>query len=199
MKNRTTKLVTTASLLAGVVGLSTVGTLALFGDQDSVSANSFSTGTIALTTDPTSALVTFTSMMPGDAVTNSLVVTNAGTESLRYALSSVATDPDTKALKDQLALTVKTVDLTDPATPCDAFDGTPLYSGDLDSAAGLVLGSAVAGQTGEATTGGDRTLAPAAVETLCFRVNLPSATGDAFQGAATTATFTFDSEQTRNN
>jgi hypothetical protein len=50
-----------------------------------------------------------------------------------------------------------------------------------------------------ATTGGDRTLAAAAVETLCFRVSLPGATGNAFQGAATTATLTFDSEQTKNN
>src|SRR5688500_844292 len=154
MKNRTTKVVITASLLVGVIGLSAVATLALFSDQDNVSANSFSTGTIALTANPTSALVTFTGMMPGDVVTNPLVVTNAGTEPLRYALSSVATNTDTKALRDQLALTVKTIDVTDPATPCDAFDGTPLYSGDLDSAAGLVLGSAVAGQTGVATTGG---------------------------------------------
>jgi hypothetical protein len=36
-------------------------------------------------------------------------------------------------------------------------------------------------------------------ETLCFRVNLPLATGNGFQSATTTATFTFDAEQTANN
>jgi hypothetical protein len=127
-------------------------------------------------------------------------VTNGGTESLRYAVSSVATNADSKALKDQLVLTVKTVDATTPVTPCNEFDGTfTLYTGDLDAAAGLILGSAAAGQTGLATTGGDRTLAPTAIETLCFRVSLPSATGNPFQAAATTAAFTFDAEQTKNN
>ena len=200
MKNLTSKLAITGGMLAGVAALTTAGTLALFSDQDAIAANTFSTGTIALTTNPTSALVTFTNMMPGDTVTNPLIVTNTGTESLRYAMSSVATNADTKDLKDQLVLTVKTVDATTPVTPCNEFDGTfTLYTGDLDSAAGLILGSAVAGQTGVATTGGDRTLASAATETLCFRVNLPSATGNTFQGAATTATLTFDAEQTKNN
>jgi hypothetical protein len=36
-------------------------------------------------------------------------------------------------------------------------------------------------------------------ETLCFKVELPLATGNLFQTAATTATFTFDAEQTKNN
>jgi predicted ribosomally synthesized peptide with SipW-like signal peptide len=204
MKTRVTKLAITGAWIAGAVALTTSGTLALFSDQDAIGANTFSTGgTISLTTSPTSALVTFGNMMPGDTVTNPLVVTNAGGESLRYAVSSVATNTDTptpKGLKDQLVLTVKTVDTTTPVTPCNEFDGTyTLYTGDLDAAAGLILGSAISGQTGVATTGGDRTLASAANETLCFRVKLPRATGNAFQDATTTATFTFDSEQTKNN
>ena len=36
-------------------------------------------------------------------------------------------------------------------------------------------------------------------ETLCFQASLPVATGNAFQGAATTTTFTFSAEQTANN
>ncbi len=200
MKNLTSKLAITGGMLAGVAALTTAGTLALFSDQDTIGANTFSTGTIELTTNPTSALVTFANMMPGDIVTNPLVVTNGGSEALRYAVSSAATNVDTKALKDQLVLTVKTVDATTPVTPCNEFDGTfTLYTGDLDAAAGLILGDATAGQTGVATTGGDRTLASAAVETLCFRVSLPSATGNDHQGAATTATFTFAAEQTKNN
>jgi len=131
--------------------------------------------------------------MPGDVVTNPLVVTNAGTASLRYAVKSVATNVDAKGLKDQLVLAVSTIDTTTPETPCSEFNGTSLYTGDLDSSAGLILGNAVPGQTA-----GDRVLAVGS-ETLCFRVSLPSATGNAFQGAATTATFTFDSEQTQGN
>jgi hypothetical protein len=127
-------------------------------------------------------------------VTNPMVVTNAGNLALRYAVSSTATNTDAKALKDQLVLSVKTVDVTTPTTPCDNFDGTSLFAGDLDSTDGKILGDALTGfQTG------DRALAAAATETLCFRAALPTDTANAFQGATTTATFTFAAEQTVNN
>ncbi len=194
------KLAMSIATLGVVLSLVTVGTMALFTDTETIGANTFSTGTIDLTVAPTSALVTFSNMMPGDTVTNPLVVGNAGSESLRYAVSSVATNADAKGLKDQLVLTVKTVDATTPVTPCNEFDGAfTLYTGDLDAVTGKILGDSVAGQTGVANTGGDRTLASSTNETLCFRVNLPTATGNSFQGAATTATFTFDAEQTDNN
>jgi spore coat-associated protein N len=186
MKSLGTKLAITTGLLGGAVALTTFGTMALFTDSDAIPANTFSTGTI-------------TNMMPGDVVTNSVVVSNAGTESLRYAVSSVATNVDSKGLKDQLVLTVKTVDATTPVTPCNEFDGTQIYTGDLDSSAGKILGDVATGQTGVAATGGDRVLASSVNETLCFRVSLPLATGNTFQNASSTATFTFDSEQTKNN
>lgn len=167
---------------------------AVFTDSQAVDANTFSTGTIDLSTSPTSALVTYSAMAPGDKTTQSLVVSNAGTLGLRYAISGSATDADAKALKDQLSLIVKTIDVTTPASPCDNFDGTQLYSGDVDSTAGKLVGDSTAGsQTG------DRTLAASGSETLCFRVELPSASGNAYQDASTTATFTFDAEQTANN
>ena len=54
---------------------------------------------------------------------------------------------------------------------------------------------------GDATQGadaGDRVLTASANETLCFRVELPLAsTGP--EGTSSTATFTFDAEQTVNN
>jgi len=199
MKHTGKKLAISTGVLGLMVALTTVGTLALFTDQDTVDANAFSTGSVALSTNPTTALVTFSAMMPGDVVTNPLVVTNDGTESLRYAMSSVATNVDVKGLKDQLVLTVKTIDATTPVSACDDFDGTQLYTGDLDSSAGKILGDVASGQTGVAASGGDRTLAAAASETLCFRVSLPISTDNSFQSAATTATFTFDSEQTKNN
>ncbi len=182
-----------ALLAFGVVTVT--GTLAVFSDQETNAGNTFSTGSINLTVAPTSAIVSFSGMMPGDQVTDDVVVTNAGgSDDLRYAISSTATDPDTKALKDQLVLTVRAVDATTPGTPCDDFDGTQLYNGDLDASAGLIVGDA-----GTGADAGDRTLAAGAGETLCFRVLLPSSTGNTHASASTTATFTFDAEQTDNN
>jgi predicted ribosomally synthesized peptide with SipW-like signal peptide len=180
------------TVFAGVVG---VGALAVFTDQQAISSNSFTTGTVSLGLSPTTTLITFSGMLPGDTVTNPLVVSNnAGSAALRYAISSTATNTDSKALKDQLVLTIKTVDVTTPLVPCDNFDGTQLYSGDLDSTAGKLVGDPTQGnQTG------DRPLAVGGSETLCFRANLPLSTGNAFKAATTTATFTFDAEQTANN
>jgi len=66
-----------------------------------------------------------------------------------------------------------------------------LYSGDLDSTAGKLIGDSASG----AGTG-DRNLAASGSETLCFHVGLPLATGNTAQGASTTATFTSTSGRT---
>jgi predicted ribosomally synthesized peptide with SipW-like signal peptide len=171
--------------------------LAFFTDRADIANNQFTTGTVDLSAGTTTTAITLDAMAPGDAVTNPLTVSNDGTLALRYAVTSAATNTDNKGLKDQLVLVIKAADVTTPSNPCDNFDGTTLYSADLDNAApnqGRLIGDNTAGsQTG------DRTLAAATSETLCFRISLPSNTGNAFQGAATTATFTFDAEQTRNN
>jgi spore coat-associated protein N len=192
---RTDARIVASVVLVVVLALTwTRDTLAVFTDQDSVGANTFTAATIGLTTSPTTALITYSNMQPGDSVTNSITVTNSGNVQLRYALSSSATNADGKALKDQLVLTVKTVDVTTPGTPCNDFDGTQLYTGDLDSTAGKLVGDSTQG-----SQAGDRSLNASANEILCFRANLPLATGNTYQGATTTATFTFDSEQTANN
>ena len=176
------------STLAGLAGF------AVFTDSASIGSNTFTTGTIDISTSPASALVTFSTMAPGDSITDDIVVSNAGTLELRYAITSSATNADAKGLKDQLVLTIKTIDVTTPGTPCDNFDGTQLYTGDLDSTAGALVGSNAQGSQAD-----DRTLAASTNETLCFRVDLALSTGNAFQDATTTATFTFDAEQTTNN
>jgi predicted ribosomally synthesized peptide with SipW-like signal peptide len=191
------KLTAVASVLAllALAAVMSVGTLAVFTDQESNASNTFSTGTIDLTIAPTSALVTYANMLPGDSVTDDIVVTNAaGSAALRYAISATATNPDSKGLKDQLTLVIRTIDATTPATPCDNFDGTQLYSGDLDSTAGKLVGDSAQG-----AQPGDRSLGVGASETLCFRVSLPSTTGSSHTSATTTATFVFDAEQTANN
>jgi len=179
-------------LLIPSVGASYL-TLALFTDQETVTAD-FTTGTIDLDGTKIDALVLTTSaLMPGDTITDDVVVENDGSAQLRYSMTTSSTNADSKALRDALTLTVKTVDVTTPGTPCDNFDGaTTLYNG--------VLGASTAkfGNPNSGSDSGDRTLNAGANETLCFRVSLPSGTGNAYQGATTTTTFTFDAEQTAN-
>ena len=174
-------------LLAGILGLSVLSvgagafSLAIFTDT-AASTGTFAAGTIDITSSPTVAF-TVTGMMPGDNDTQALTIANAGTATLRYSMAATATN----TLGDTLTLTVKTI-----GTGCAAFDGTTvLASTTLDGAA---IGSVVQGPQA-----GDRTLAGAANEVLCFRVGLPLATLDALQGGTSAATFTFDAEQTANN
>jgi spore coat-associated protein N len=177
-----------ASVTAGA------SSLALFTSTATVDANTFTTGTVIISTAPTTALVTFANMAPGDAVTAPLTVSNTGTLALRYALSSVATNLDAKGLKDQLVLTVKS-GVTTCTNAAYAATGTVLYTGDLDDG---VTGKLVGDNTSGAQLG-DRNLAATSGEDLCFNVSLPIGTGNTFQNATTTATFTFDGEQTKNN
>jgi hypothetical protein len=189
------KAMATGLIVFGLVAITSIGTLALVTDSDPIPANVFSTGAVDLGTTPTTAVVTYTNMTAGATITDDVVVSNlAGSSALRYAVSSTATNADAKGLRDQLAFMVKTVDVVSPGTPCDDFDGTPLYSGDLDSSAGKILGDSAQG-----FHTGDRPLSTGGSETLCFRVTLPIGTGSAFDLATTTATFTFSAEQTVNN
>jgi len=157
-------------------------TLAIFTDSQDATA-AFSTGTIDLTTSP-STVFTASAIFPGDSGSQTVTVTNAGTGALRYAMSTSATNADSLGLAAQLSLTIT-------AGTCPG-SGSPLYGA-------AALGSAVFGNPAQGSQSGDRTLAAAASEALCFAWSLPSATGNAFQGAATTATFTFAAEQTASN
>lgn len=179
-----------ATVALAVASVSAGGfSLALFTSTATIGGNTFTAGTIVIGLSPASALITFSGMLPGDSTTGTLTVTSSGTSQLRYAMTTAATNADAKALRDQMTLVIKTKDTA--TAGCTNFDGTQLYSGTL-----------AAGAIGDPTAGaqaGDRTLAGAASEVLCFRAALPSATGNAFQGATTTATFTFSAEQTANN
>lgn len=183
-RRRAMVLVLAASAL--LVGGGVASSLAIFSDTETVGGNAFTTASIQLTATPASALLTAAALLPGDTVNGSLVMSNPGSAQLRYALTTSATNADGLGLAAQLGLVVREL-----GTSCAAFDGTVVYSGAINAAA---FGSPSAG-----AQAGDRVLAGAASETLCFRASLPLATGNAFQNAATTATFTFDAEQTANN
>jgi spore coat-associated protein N len=184
--------------LSGLVAVAAIATgagivsLALFTSTTNVTAN-FTTGTLTIGTSPASTLITFTAMAPGDQVTAPLTVQNTGSLDLRYAVSSSATNADGKGLKDQLVLTIKS-GVTTCSDAAWGADGSVLYTGDLDGTTGLLIGNPATG-----ADPGDRNLVAGASEVLCFNVTLPLSTGTAFQAATSTATFTFDAEQTKNN
>jgi hypothetical protein len=196
------KILVLTLVLGAAAGITSLGS-ALFTDTASVAANTFTTGTVDISTSPTTALVTLSGMAPGDMIIAPITVNNAGTLPLRYAVTSMATNVDDKELMEQLELTIKSgvVICQPPAAINTNFDipaAVTLYGttlSDLGSVIGLnLIGSPTAG----ADTG-DRLLAAGASETLCFKVTLPLNSNDTFQGAATTATFTFVAEQTTNN
>jgi hypothetical protein len=155
--------------------------LAIFTDSDA-STGSWTAGTIVLGVSPATTF-TATDIMPGDSGSQTVTVANTGTGDLRYAMTVAATNADGQGLAAQLDLTIE-------AGSC-ASPGATLYSGKLDVAA---LGDNTPG--GDA---GDRTVLGGASDDLCFTWGFPLASGNGFQAAATSATFTFDGEQTANN
>ncbi|HEV8545061.1 MAG TPA: TasA family protein [Candidatus Limnocylindrales bacterium] len=175
------------ALLAGLSAL-TIGagsvSLALFTDSDS-STWSFTTGTIDIESNP--AVVTaVTGLMPGGMAADSLTISNAGTATLRYAMSTAATN----ALGGQLTVAVRAE---------DAGGGCAAFTGAIIVASGTTLNGAGFGSSVQGAQAGDRVLAGGASEVLCFQVSLPLSTDNTFQGAASAATFTFNAEQTANN
>ena len=186
-----TKILATLAVLFLAGTMFTIASLALFTDQEAVAGNAFSTGTVDLLATPATAVVTSGAMAPGDQVTAPLDIANSGSLEFRYSAISTTTE-DTLAA--QLDLTIKTgVTLCNDANW--ATDGVVIYNGDLGSTGTIALfGSPVQG-----AQAGDRVLAAGANEVLCVNVSLPLATGNASQGVTTTATFTFDGEQTANN
>ena len=170
----------------------TATTGALFTDTASVPSNTFSTGTVDISTTPASALVSFTAMAPGDQVTNPITVDNLGSLQLRYAITSTTTEA---VLAAELNLTIKT-GVTTCTNAGFTADGAVIYGpADLGSTTGLNL----VGDPAQGAQGGERTLNAATNEVLCFNVALPLSATNASQGLSSTATLGFIAEQTANN
>jgi len=187
-----TRILATVAVVTAVGSFAMFGAFAIFTDTQDVTSNAFTVGTLDISTNPTTALVTFSGMAPGDEVTNPITVTNAGSLELRYAVTSTTTE-DTLAA--QLDLTIKT-----GVTTCTnggfGASGTVIYAtGDL----GSIAGTNVIGDPTQGADTGDRTLAASGNETLCFNVELPASTGSGYQGLNTTATLAFQAEQTSSN
>ena len=182
------------AVAAVVGGIST----ALFTDSDPVGSNVTNFGTISLTTSPTSTIWSgMTAAMPGDRATGTLTATNAGTGDLRYAVSGSNTNA---AVAGVLNLRIGLRGGASCDFPYHNTDGTnTTLTDDTQLYSGLLSVAALIGSNAQGAQAGDRTLAAAAAEPLCFAVVAPLSTSNASQGLANTATFTFDSEQTANN
>lgn len=189
-RKRGLKILLSVALLFVAVGMVAVTSLAVFTDSENVTGNTFTTGTVDIAATPATAVVTMPAMAPGDQVTAPLTVDNLGTLDLRYSVTSATTED---ILAAELVLTMKS-----GVTTCTNLgwtaDGTNLYSGVL----GTVASTAVMGNIAQGADAGDRTLAPGGSEIICVNVTLPLA-ATAGQGVTTTATLTFDAEQTVNN
>ena len=178
-----------------LTGLSSLVTGAFFTDTQLVTANTFSTGTVKLGVSPATAAVTLANMAPGDTVTGSISVSNTGSLSERYAVLSTTDATDANFLAAQLLMTVKS-GVTTCTTAGFGASGTIVYG---PGVLGSTTGTKAIGDSAQGAQAGDRVLAAAASESLCVQVMLPTATGNTYQNKTTTATFTFNSEQTTNN
>jgi Camelysin metallo-endopeptidase len=175
-----------AMLLAS--SLATVGagamSLAVFTDSKA-STGAWTTGSIVLGVSPATAF-SVTGIMPGDAGTQIIGVTNSGTSQMRYSMSSVVTESDGKGLAAQMTLLV-----TDGPVLGGVCTGNTVYTGSL---AGAAFGSSTAG-----AQAGDRNVTAGVTQNLCFGWSFPPGSGNAYQTATTSSTFTFAAEQTANN
>ena len=160
------------------------GTFASFTDS-ATSQSTFSTGTVNMeladdTTDAYSfASLSTSNMKPGDVKYATLKVENAGSIASTYTMTSAESEA---ALSGELQLGAVV-----GAATCDATGYTAAVT------AGTVV--IANGDLAAAAISTPRPLAAAASETLCFRVELPSATTDTFQGLTSTSTFTFNLAQ----
>ncbi len=183
-------------LIGAVSTMFMLGAMAVFTDQATSPANTFTAGIVDVALTPATAMFTVTQMAPGDVRYSGLRVANSGNLALRYAMT---TTPDGSSnfsnLDDQLALTIEVA----TAAGADNIWGT------ADDTVGLPIiydGALSAAFFGNLTTSGDdgdRNLPALGSEYLRFTVTLPVGTGNAYQGTSATVAFVYDAEQTANN
>jgi len=205
------KVLASILVVSAVGGILAFGSNAVFTDAAPVGGNTFTTSNVDISAAPASAAITLTNMAPGDVVTAAITVSNGGGLAFRYSMTSDTTED---VLAAQLDLTVKS-GVTTCTNAGFGASGTVVYAtGDLGSTANMNL----IGNPATLHQAGDRYLSSATEvvdadgtfpagagadaptsEALCFQVSLPLSTGNAYQSLTTTATFTFDAEQRRNN
>lgn len=200
----------TVTMLAAVATLVSGVTFGLFSATESSGGNSFTAGTVAVTTgSPTSVTCTISTMVPGDSSAGA-PIDNKGGASCTYNVKYTGTTSAYVAV--DVAITNGTPALyDDTATGLQLYlkDATPttyLTSGATDTGG---TGTTYTNQTGTATTlpaaGVSNLLVSTAAKTNGATVNftldyaVPLDTGNAYQGGSATVTLTFHAVQSGNN
>lgn len=200
----------------GIVGsLIGMGTFASFTATTTNPGNTFSTGTLSITTSrPTQSVMTFANLIPGDVVTQALTLTNNGTIDMSLTLTRTITSTTTVLDSDATnGLQLWVGGCTSPwsgnnctpvaralvgsgntyagATPVPIVNATPvsIFAGGSES-----FCSSNATNAAQRATRGN---ACAATDNyyLLFRVNLPTSAGNTFQDKSSTILFTWDGTQ----
>ncbi len=171
--------------LGSLFGATWASTFASFTDSGTATST-FTGGTIdLLLNSEADDDYAFTSLQmlnlkPGDVQYALLTIANSGTLPFTYTMAASATNGDGLGLRDQLLLGIKKVA---NAGACDAAG----FGASVDTltASGPLSAGAIA----------SRSLASGVSEVLCFKIDLPLASGDLFQGATAPATFAFTATQ----
>lgn len=199
---------TVAVLGMAGLGITSLVTSAIFTDNERSDATGIITGTVDITSTPHVAFdVPHRGLAPGESTFAAVTVANSGSLALRYAVSYVATDIDTQpgddthtpdvdppvtgpvSLASQLELSVFA------AAGCTAqgIAGTPALAtvtGGLSTAETALVGTPT-----EAEGSTNRLLTATSSETLCVRVTVPAAVGNAYQGTSADVQLVFDATQ----
>lgn len=183
-----------AGTLAGLAFVGIGVSSALFTDSEALPGNDLTTGTVRLGATPGTAAISAGNMAPGDDEYGSVRIENTGSLQARYSVEASADDPDTKALRTQLRISAYS-----GVTPLDCAAGNVASGTLLGGPTDLSTAFDLVGDVAQGNQAGDRTLAAADSENLCFRVSLPLSTGNAYQNATSTITLTFNAEQTAHN
>ena len=180
--------------LVGVLGGQALPSTALLTSSRSTSAATVATANVTLSLSNGAATGTWlgaVAMVPGSTKYARLTVTNGGSVSIRYSATALSSSALSSALVTNVAV------LASGTTSCAA---ATFSAGTLVSGANLPFGATPAvNLIGDPATGaqtGDRTLAAAAAEDLCLKLDLPLGTGLGYAGRGATAatTITFSAE-----
>jgi hypothetical protein len=166
-----------AALALAAVGIGTASSLpstARFTDTESTAGAPVSSGSVVLTTSggaSSGSWLGSVSLAPGASAYQGLLVTNAGSLRLRYAVTATST----AALAATLEVDVRALPA---ATTCSS---ATYASGSAASTATTSFGTAsgvdLVGDPAAGAQAGDRELAAGAAERLCLKVTFPTGTG----------------------
>jgi len=146
-------------------------------------ANTFSAGNLQIAPGlHAGSTLTVANLIPGDNFDAQLDISTPGSLVLTYAMTTSITG--SAPLASDLLLTVR----AKTTNACSVRDGSVLYG-----PASLSLG--FLGDPARGIQAGDRQLAAAASESLCFTIVLPATAPSSDQGTSLAATFSWLAEQ----